>query len=408
MTARPPASGAPSPERSQRERPAGMLGGSVRIFTIAGIDIGIHLSWLVVFGLVTWSLAVGYLPAAIPGIESTTAWILGAIASLLLFASVLVHELAHSFVARAQGLEVHSITLFIFGGVSNLSGEAKRPSTEFLVAIVGPLTSVVVAALAYLVGTVVAGSREAAAVAGYLATVNLLLGLFNLVPGFPLDGGRVLRAIAWTVTGSIRRGTRIAVTVGQVVAWALMLWGIFRVFGGDVFGGIWIAAIGWFLQGAGQASLEQVVMEQVLRRVRVRDVAGLDRGRVPPSTSVADLIERYLLPGNRRAMAVAADDGALRGIVTLGDVTRVPPDVRDRTPVADVMTPVASLVTARPDEPLADALEALGRGDWEQLPVVRDGRLVGLITRADILRQLQLREALGVGAGDDAGSPSAA
>jgi Zn-dependent protease/CBS domain-containing protein len=368
------------------------LGASIRLFSLAGIDVHLHLSWLVVAALVTWSLATSFFPAAVPGARATEHWILGAVAAVLLFASVLVHELAHSLVARARGLDVRSITLFIFGGVSNLAGEAKQPGAEFQIAVVGPLTSFVLGALAFLVASA-STSPPVEAIASYLAVVNVALGAFNLVPGFPLDGGRVLRSIVWSATNDLRRATEIATGVGQVVAWGLMLWGFWRVLDGDVFGGIWMAAIGWFLQNAAVASLQQTVLETRIRRLRVRDVIRPDPSGVPPDTSVADLIERFVLPGARRAVPVV-DDGAAVGIVTLSDIHPVPAERRRDTSVDRIMTPRERLVTVSSNTPLSAAIEALGRGDYEQVPVVDEGRLVGLLSRADVLREIQIREAL--------------
>jgi Zn-dependent protease/CBS domain-containing protein len=379
-----------------------MMANSFRLFTIAGIEVGVHISWLVIFALVTWSLASSYFPAVLPRSDQLERWVLGAVAAVLLFASVLIHELAHSFVAKARGLEARSITLFIFGGVSSLSGETKRPSTEFVVAIVGPLTSLVLSGIAYLVAVAAPQGSAIEAIASYLALINMLLGLFNLIPGFPLDGGRVLRAIIWQVTRDSRRSTELATAVGRLVAWGFLLWGFWRVLNDDVFGGIWIAAIGWFLQNAASASLEQAVAEQRLRRLRVRDVVRPDPTAVPPNISVAELVERYMLPGARRSVPVVEGD-RLVGIVTLSDVRHVPPEERATTLVRSIMGGREGLATVTPERPLRDAIDALGSGDYEQVPVVQDGRLVGLLTRADVVRQIQLREALQVQpAADDA------
>jgi Zn-dependent protease/CBS domain-containing protein len=372
-----------------------MMANSFRLFTIAGIEVGVHISWLVIFALVTWSLASSYFPAVLPRSDQLERWLLGAVAAVLLFASVLIHELAHSFVAKARGLEARSITLFIFGGVSSLSGETKRPSTEFVVAIVGPLTSLVLSGIAYLVAVAAPRGSAVEAIASYLALINMLLGLFNLIPGFPLDGGRVLRAIIWQVTRDSRRSTELATAVGRLVAWGFLLWGFWRVLNDDVFGGIWIAAIGWFLQNAASASLEQAVAEQRLRRLRVGDVVRQDPTAVPPSISVAELVERYMLPGARRSVPVVEGD-RLVGIVTLSDVRHVPPEERATTLVRSIMGGRDGLATVTPERPLRDAIDALGSGDYEQVPVVQDGRLVGLLTRADVVRQIQLREALQV------------
>ena len=375
-----------------------MLGNSIRLFRIAGIDVGVHISWLVIFGLVTWSLAVGVFPS-VKGLEdqpATLYWLLGAITAVLLFGSVVVHELAHSLVAKRKGLGVKSITLFIFGGVSNLTGEAKNPSTEFTVAIVGPLSSFAIAAVVFAIGSVVDLPVAISAVLSYLVYINVALGLFNLIPGFPLDGGRVLRAIAWTSTGSLRRGTEIAAAVGQLVAWGLLLFGAYQILvAGEFLNGIWIGAIGWFLQNAAQASLQQVLMEQRLRGARVADVVEPDPTVVSPNTTVRELIEDYVLRGNRRAVPVATD-GRIVGMVTLHDVQHVKKEDWDATRVTDVMGGRDGVVTVSSRSTLQHALEALAKGDYEQVPVVDDGTLVGVVSRADIVRQIQLREALDV------------
>ncbi len=366
---------------------------SFRLFSIGGIEIGIHVSWLIVFALLTWSLAGGYFPAVIPGIDSTFAWVLGVVAALLLFASVLVHELAHSFVARSRGLEVDSITLFIFGGVSNLSSESPDARTEFAIAVVGPITSFVIAAVSYGIAQLIPDPAWQAVV-GYLAIVNALLGAFNLIPGFPLDGGRVLRSIAWGITKSLRRATEIAVGAGQIVGGLFILWGVIQIFsGGDLINGLWIAAIGWFLQNAASSSLQQVVLTERLKLVRVGDVQRTDTATVSRQTTVEELIERYLLPGNRRAMPVS-DDGRLVGMVTLGDIKEVPAELRATTQVGAVMGGRDGLVTVHPGDTLADALNALASRDLEQVPVIDGERYVGMLTRADLVRQLQLRETL--------------
>ena len=366
---------------------------SLRLFRVAGIDIRLHPSWLVIFLLVTWSLATAYFPLVMPRETATSHWVLGAVASILLFASVLVHELAHSLVARRRGLEVRSITLFLFGGVSSLSGESPRPGVEFIVAIVGPLSSFVLAAASFAIALAVPPDSPVGSVFGYLAIVNLLLGGFNLIPGFPLDGGRVLRAIIWRATGSLTRATEIAGTIGIFVAYGFFTWGFLRVLQGDLLGGLWTAAIGWFLQSAASATIQQVRIDATLRGTRVGDIVQPDDRSVPPGLDVAQLIEGHLLPQNRRAMPVTTD-GRVVGMVTLGDLRDVPPERRSTTRVAEVMGGRDGVDVVRPTDSLAQALETLGRGDHEQAPVVDGRRLVGVLTRRDVLRQFQLRAAL--------------
>ena len=371
-----------------------MLKNSFRLFTVRGIHVGIHVSWLIIFVLLTWSLAVGYFPSAIPGIEATVAWMLAVVASILLFTSVLIHELAHSFVAKSRGLEVSSITLFIFGGVSNLASEPQSARTEFWVAVVGPITSFVIAAVSFGIALVMP-TDELQALFGYLAIVNALLGGFNLIPGFPLDGGRVLRSIAWGITGSLRRATEIAVGAGQIVGGLFILWGVIQIFGGNLINGLWIAAIGWFLQNAASSSLGQVVLMERLKDVTVADVLRPDTATITRQATVADLIEDYLLPGNRRAVPVE-DGGRLVGMVTLGDIKDIPVEARDTTQIGTVMGGREGLITVRPSEALADAVGKLTGRDLEQVPVMDGDRFVGILTRADVMRQLQLREMLDV------------
>jgi Zn-dependent protease/CBS domain-containing protein len=366
---------------------------TVSLFRVRGIEVGLHVSWLIVFGLITWSLATGFLPLALPEISPLEAWLIGAVASILLFASVLVHELAHSFVAVSRGLPVHSITLFLFGGVSNLTAESKDPRTEFLIAVVGPLTSFVLAGLAFLLASIPGLDPRIAVVFAYLTIVNALLGAFNLIPGYPLDGGRVLRSILWKATGDVRRATTVAATIGQLVGFGFMAWGILRAFDGDILGGLWTAAIGLFLQNAAGSSVQNLALEQRLRGVRVRDAFSVDPTTVPPGASVAEVVEEQILRGKRHAVMVA-DNGRLVGLVTIGDLAKVPLDARDRTTVAEVMTTADQLVTIEPSASLRDAAERLAAHEFDQLPVIGEGRPIGLLTRADIVREFQIREAL--------------
>jgi Zn-dependent protease/CBS domain-containing protein len=343
---------------------------------------------------VTWSLAVSFYPSAVPGRPDAEYWVLGVIAALLLFASVLLHELAHSFVAKARGLDAKSITLFIFGGVSNLAGEARQPSTEFLVAIVGPITSFVIAGVAYLAAQA-SSAPVVEATASYLALINVALGAFNLIPGFPLDGGRVLRSIIWTATGDLRRATELAANLGKLVAYGFLAWGFLRLLDGDILGGIWIAVIGWFLHGAASSTLAQVIIDTRLRRVRVEDVVREDTTVVSPDLSVTQLIDDVLLAGNRRAVPVALD-GRLVGMVTISDLVGLSSEQRQTARVGEVMGGRSGVITVRPTDTVAHAIDLLGKHDFEQLPVTLGERLVGILTRADVMRQLQLREALDI------------
>jgi CBS domain-containing protein len=282
--------------------------------------------------------------------------------------------------------------LFIFGGVSNLSGEPKSPGTEFVVAIVGPLTSFVLAGLAFVVATFVDEPRLDV-IASYLVYVNAVLGLFNLVPGFPLDGGRVLRSILWATTHNVERATRWASNVGRLVATLLLGYGAYLLLQREIVGGLWTAAIAYFLFSASSASVRQLVLETRLGGVLARDVAQPVGATVAPGITVAQVVEAFMLPRNLRAVPVT-DNGRLVGVVTTSDVRRVPFAHRNEVSVAEIMGGGAGLLTVRAETPVIDAMELLNEHDLEQVPVLEGSTLIGLLTRADVLRQLQLREAL--------------
>ncbi|MDQ3703373.1 MAG: site-2 protease family protein [Chloroflexota bacterium] len=367
-----------------------MLRSSITLGRIAGIRIGVHYTWFFVALLVTWSLAQGYFPANYPGWGETTYWVAGVGAALFLFASVLIHELGHSLVAINRGVPVESITLFIFGGVAALKSEANEAKDEFLIAAAGPLTSFLLAGLFWTGSALASEGSPAGAVAGYLAMLNAFLGGFNLLPGFPLDGGRVLRSIIWGVTGSLRRATQIATYVGQGIGFLMIFWGISQVLGGAVLNGMWTAFIGWFLNGAAeQARLSQSV-RQSLEGVYVEELMDPHPPMAQPSMMVEEFVYHYVLRLGRRALLVV-DDGRLLGLVSVTDAKELPRPDWDYTPVEQIMTRVP-LKSATPRTSLDAALQLLVEGDFHQLPVVQDGRVWGMISRVDILRFLQFRD----------------
>src|SRR6266705_1697893 len=247
--------------------------GSLRLGKLAGIDIYVHFSWLIIVVLLTVSLATGWFSQLYPGWATFTYWLVGLISALLLFVSVLLHELAHSIVARARGLPVKNITLFIFGGVSNIEEEPKSPGVEFQMAVVGPLASLVIGVLAFLLLFLLGQYSSAlAAILWYLGLANILLGIFNLFPGFPLDGGRVLRSIVWKIDGNLRRATRIVTVVGQIIAYLFILAGIWLFFVGYFIDGLWLGFIGWFLLSSAQSANSEVMLQSVFRGVTVSEV----------------------------------------------------------------------------------------------------------------------------------------
>jgi len=378
------------------------VAGSVDVessFTIArirGIPIGVHYTWAIAIVFITWSLAAGYFPSSYPGWSRQAYWIVGAAAALLLFVSVLFHELCHSFVAQARGLAVKSITLFIFGGVSNIAQETEDPQDEFLVAIVGPLSSFALAGLFWVgLQAIPNDTSPLGALVNYLATINLGLAVFNILPGFPLDGGRVVRAILWGTTGSMVRGTNVATTIGQFVAFLFIAYGFWQIFEGELLSGIWIGFIGWFLNSAAEATRRQVQVQEGFRGIKVSSVMTPDPPVVSPALPVRALVDEYVLRRGLRALPVA-QDGRIVGLVTLSDVKHLPESEWSANSVGAIMTR-PPLRTIGPDAPVTRALERLVEDDVNQLLVVdRDGTLLGILTRGDVMRFLQLRGELGL------------
>ena len=370
--------------------------GSLRLGSIAGIDIYVNFSWLIILVFLTWSLATGWFPQLYHGWSSATYWIVSLIAAVLLFVSVLLHELAHSMVARARGLPVKNITLFIFGGVSNLEQEPASAGVEFQMAVVGPVVSLVIGGVCLLLFAALRNSNsQLNAILGYLGITNLLLGVFNLIPGFPLDGGRVLRSIMWKVTGSFRRATRIATIVGDIIAYLFIFWGIWQFFTGNILNGIWIGFIGWFLLSAAQATNSQVMLQSVFRGVKVGQVMNKAPTTVPANISLQRLVDEYFLPYGLRTAFVTQGD-LLAGLITLGDIRHVPREEWGQTPVGYVMIPLERLHAVTPQQNLNDVLPLMANRDVNQLPVVQDGELVGVLTRDAIIRMVEVRRGLGL------------
>jgi Zn-dependent protease/CBS domain-containing protein len=370
--------------------------GSLHVGKIAGISIDINYSWLIILVLLTVSLAIDWFPATIPGLSTGAYWGIGLIAAILLFASVLAHELAHSLVARARGLPVKSITLFIFGGVSNLEQEPHSAGVEFQITIVGPLASLIIGGIAWEVGRVVVGvSRPLAAILIYLGLTNVLLGVFNLIPGFPLDGGRVLRSIIWEASGNLRTATRWAARVGQVIAYLFILAGLWEFFIGNFLDGLWIGFTGWFLLTAAQSANTHAMLESLLRGVSVGEVMNPYPITVPAGMALQELVDGYLLPRGRRAALVTQWD-QLAGLVTLSDVRHVPREQWSQLPVSAVMVPLPKLLTVRPQQSLNDVLPLMANRDVNQAPVLDGERLVGMLSRDAIVRFLEVRRGLGV------------
>ncbi|HSG88777.1 MAG TPA: site-2 protease family protein [Pseudomonadales bacterium] len=383
--------------------------GGLRIGALFGIEIRLDLSVLLIFALIVYSLANGVFPGWHPDWSAGLRWGTALAAGLLFFASLLAHEFSHSVVAQAYGIRVPRITLFLLGGVSELSAEPRTPRTEFLMAIAGPLMSLALGIVFSLIGMRVAGTQtaealvedQAAALAAlsplatmllWLGPVNLMLAVFNMVPGFPLDGGRVLRALLWWLTGDQLRATRWASGTGRLFGWALMATGIFSVASGQGLGGLWLVLIGWFLSSAAQSSYTQLWLKQSLARLRVADLMRTHFETTTPRTPLTVFVDEQLLRGQQTLWPVL-DGSGLVGWIRQADVARLSEADRMRLRVDDVMQTRESLETLTPDTPGDEAFGQLASAPEAPVAVLDGGEVVGLLGSADILRWLHLHQA---------------
>jgi Zn-dependent protease/predicted transcriptional regulator len=368
----------------------------VDLFKVAGIQIAIDYSWIVVFLLVCWSLSAGYFPHEYPGYGWAQYLVVGVVATLLFFASVVTHELAHSLVANRLGQPVRRITLFIFGGMAHLSRQPSNASAEIQISAVGPLTSLALGALFWVCTRIAVGSGLPllwAAVFKYLAFVNVALALFNLLPGFPLDGGRVLRGLLWRRSGNLRAATARAADWGAGIAFGLMALGLVEILGGALIGGLWLIFIGMFLRGAARAGYHGVVVEQALGGATVRDLMVSDPVIVPGDRTVSQAIEEHFLRHGFGGFPVG-EPGQIEGLVSLAQIKHCPADQRAHRQVREVMRPADAAVTIAATASVSDALRQMVTADSARLLVTDGGRVIGLITLSGLTRFIQLKTEL--------------
>lgn len=382
-----------------------------KVGSLFGINIYIDWSWILIFLLVTWNLAGAVFPSLHPDWGTGLNIALGIAASLLFFLSILAHELAHSLVAKARGLPVRRITLFFFGGVSNIEREPPSPKTEFLMAIVGPLTSILLGIVFLWLGRqningmntglenpeqLLRGLDPLSTMLLWLGPINILIGLFNLVPGFPLDGGRILRSAFWAMMDDFRKATRWSTIIGQGFGWLMILAGIAMIFGATIpllgtgiGNGIWFAFIGWFLVNAAAQSYQQVLIEDMLEDVPVTRLMRETAPAVSPNMPLSAFVYDHVMRGDERAFPVM-DGERLLGVVYVENLREVDRSHWDTTTVKEVMTPEKELEVVTPREDAMDAFQKLARKEMRQIPVVQNGELVGMLRRRDILRWLQV------------------
>jgi len=369
---------------------------SMRVGRVIGVPVYLHYTMFIAFGLVAWTLALDYMPREYPGYGREVYWTIGLASAILLFLSVFIHELSHSYVAKRNNLSISRITLFIFGGVAQLGEEAPSANVEFKVSLAGPVTSFIIAGLlgsAYWVmrdfglGTAFYATFE------YGALVNGLLGGFNLVPAFPLDGGRVLRAALWHRTRSLVKATRIASNFGVGFAYLFIFGGLFFLLSGFFVNGIWFMFIGWFLKNGAEASLRQTIITEALAGINVGQIMTRNVDTIEADTLLTDVVNNYFMRYKHGGYPIL-EEGRLVGILTLQDIRKVPGNDWSRLRAKEIMTPIAKIETADPEETAADALLRLSKRDVGRLPVVKDGKLVGIITRSDLTHLIKLRTEL--------------
>jgi len=366
----------------------GLFQGSWKIGTIIGIPIRVHFTWLIIFGLITWSLSTFYFPMVAPDLPVTSYWIKGALTAILLFISVAFHEFAHSLVAMRYKISIESITLFIFGGVAQMKGEPPHPKAEFEIAIAGPLSSFFLAIIFFFLSKNTIGSLNA--LFSYLTQINLILGIFNLIPGFPMDGGRVLRSIIWQKKKNFFYATQKAASIGQKIALFFIFFGIFSLLARMPLG-LWLILIGWFLYSAAGASYQQSTIQEVLSGIKVKDIMIREKDivTISPSITIGEALNNYFLKYGYGGFPVVYD-GKYLGMITLKEIKDIPKNAFEDTKVSDVYVKHKKHWEISSEEEAIKALETMILEDTGRLVVKEEDKIIGLITRNGIARYLQI------------------
>jgi Zn-dependent protease len=366
---------------------------TVPLGRIFGIVVDLDYSWFLVFGLLTWILAVSYYPTEFKNWSPAEYWLMGAITAILLFVSVLLHELGHSVVALRFGIPVPRITLFIFGGVSQIATEPTSAAKEFWIASAGPAVSFALAGIFWEMRLIFASIPSLLALVKYLALLNLVLGAFNLVPGFPLDGGRVFRAIVWGVTRNFHRATSAAALAGRFFGFLLIFLGVWQVLAGNLLNGLWTAFIGWFLDSAAASQVQQQMLKDLLAGHKVSEMMSRDCTRIPADLTLQDVVEKNVLAGGHRCFVVSRGEETV-GLITLSEITKVPRSSWPTTSVTQAMIPTDKLVSTPANAEAWTTLENMGRNSVNQLPVVEGSRIIGVFSREDLVHYLGILHSL--------------
>lgn len=370
-----------------------MFGRRITLFKLFGFEVRIDASWLIIAALITWSLAGSVFPQEYPGLPPAYYWWMGALGALGLFGSIVVHELFHSLVARRHNLPMKGITLFIFGGVAEMEVEPRSAKAEFLMAIAGPIASILIGCLCYVVYLAIKGSGAVALVGivSYLSWINWTLAVFNLIPAFPLDGGRVLRAALWHWKGNLARATRTASTIGQGFGVVLIALAVYQMFAGNLVSAVWWFLIGMFLRGVSQASYRQLILRTALEGEPVRRFMKTNPVTVPPYVSIQELVDEYIYRHHYKMFPVVTESGQLLGCVTTKQVKTIPREEWSRNSVQSVLEPCSAENTVSPDADAMKVLSRMGRTGITRLMVVEDGRLLAVVSVKDLMNFLSTK-----------------
>lgn len=370
-----------------------MFGKRITLFKLFGFSVRIDISWIIIAALITWSLAANAFPHFYENLSTQTYWLMGIVGALGLFVSIIFHEMCHSLVARRYGLPMKGITLFIFGGVAEMDDEPPSAKAELMMALAGPASSIVLAigfGVVYIFGTMAAWPRPITGVIGYLGMINGVLAAFNLVPAFPLDGGRVLRAVLWSWKDNVKWATRAASQIGSGFGLVLIALGVWSLLLGNLIGGIWWFLIGMFVRGAANMSYQQLLTRQALEGEPVSRFMEQNPVTVSPSISLEDLIENYIYKFHFKMFPVVEDD-RLVGCISTREVKEIPRDEWPQRTVGDLLTQCSVDNTIRPDDDSMQALSKMRKTGASRLIVVEGDRLVGIISLKDMLKFLSLK-----------------
>lgn len=370
-----------------------MFGSSIKLFKVFGIEIRLDYSWFIIFALFAYFFGFIYFPSVLPGLNKGLLALITVITVIFVFISVLIHEMSHSLVARRKGTSVEKITLFLFGGMAQIEKEPETPYSELIMAIAGPAASFVVAAIFGVIWFFTKNIALVREPVGYLAIINIVLGVFNILPGYPLDGGRILRSIIWKTTGNLERATFIASTVGRVIGFAIIAAGIFFILTGNFLNGVWLAFIGWFIQSSAQMGYRQLIFETSIKGIKVRDIMNENIVNVTKDITIQDLVDDYFMKYRFGRFPVIEDEKTQRfiGVISLHDIKGVSKEEWPEVKIGDIVKSVSESEKVDMSTEISDAIKKMGKNDLGHLVIMSGNKLRGIITKSDVMRFIKIR-----------------